>query len=172
VGDASPMDGSPDGAAAESDADAQPSAPPPGQLLAKAAISDLGELRVVKVDEGFSLRILAGSDKSVSIEPLLRLQGPGKAGLYLGAGCRSVSAGAERVVGIWTGEQARCATEPQPLAVLQGRKAPAGCPVTSAPPGTWTLSVFACGRYAEPAATVSFDLPSTGRGDTDGGAAP
>lgn len=133
--------------------------PPEGEVIARGAIGDAGaEVRVEAIDGGVGFRIVAAEETPLAIEPLSRLDGPMKIGAYFGPRCPTAAQGQARFLGLWRGEVSRCVTEPQPMALLHGRAAVEGCPIEQAPRGSYELSLYPCGHYAEPLVTVGFEM--------------
>lgn len=168
-----------DGATIEADADRPVDAPPPvpelppGRLVGSGDLPDGGaQLRIEELDDGYAIRLVATESAAVSVEPLARLKGfgtAGTAGVFLGRGCQRAEAGENKVLGIWSRELERCATSLEPTAVMKGRPRRPGCTASKAPPGSYEVSLFRCGRYAEPLFDVAFEIE--GPSAPDAGAA-
>jgi len=163
-GDAPNDSGSPDADTVPPDASRLPdvSEPPEialGRIVGRTELPDGGVgLQIDEIDDGFAIRLAAGEPSEVAVEPIGRLVGPSNGGVYLGRGCQRAAAGKTKVLGVWSGDLERCATTLEPTAIMKGRPARPGCAVTPAPPGSYKLSIFRCGRYTEPLFDVTFSI--------------
>ncbi len=161
--DAAPPDAAPPDAGAPA---ADPADLTSGPVLGRAALPDGGpELRVEQVDAGYAFRLAAPGESGVEVEPIGRLEGPSPAGVFLGCGCQGTAPGTSRVLGIWSGERAQCATSLTPMAVMEGRPRRRGCATAPVEPGQYRLELYPCGRYSEPLFQVGFEV---GEGEGEG----
>lgn len=141
------------------DAAESPAPPEPaGEVVGRGTLDGGGDLRVEAMDGGFGFRLTAAPDAGLALEPIARLEGPGSAGAYFGPRCPSAAADQARLIGRWSGELTHCATQPQPMALMEGQDQRPGCPLRPAPPGTWALTVYRCGYYGAPLGRVSFEI--------------
>jgi hypothetical protein len=124
-----------------------------GEVLARAPIGDAGaELRVEAYGDGYGFSLVAAPGSKVSVEPGVRIDGPVEATAYFGPRCVEVAPGRRRLLGLWTGNIARCVTSGRADAALDRRPARVGCPVARAPAGSYRVVVFPCGAYDAPLA--------------------
>ncbi len=161
--------GGPDGDQQIADVIEASSDPPPGLVIATATIGDDGaELRVEQFSGGegsgksLGFRLMASKNGPLSVEPLGQLAGPTASGMVFGRGCQRAEAEGSVFLGQWTGGSIyRCVTRTQPMAVMDGvERSPIGrgCTVEAVTTGTYELTLWPCGRYAEPLVTVSFEV--------------